>query len=94
MMGDSANDPNGCWSYVGRQGAQGGKDGQTVNFGSAGCFHIGTVVHEIMHAMGKYQLLDHPGRVTLKTEELFFFCFFLSSTIESREGRVILRLVS
>ena len=35
-------------------------------------------------------LLDHPGRVTLKIEELFF----LSSTIESREGRVILRLVS
>ena len=41
--------------------------------------------------------MDHPGRVTLKTEELFcfvLFCCFLSSTIESREGRVILRLVS
>ena len=38
-------------------------------------------------------LLDHPGRVTLKTEELFC-CLVLSSTIESREGRVILRLVS
>ena len=56
-MGDDDNDPNGCWSYVGRQGAQGGKAGQTVNLGSSGCFFIGTVVHEIMHGLGQYQLM-------------------------------------
>ena len=56
-MGDDDNDPNGCWSYVGRQGAQGGKAGQTVNLGSAGCFFIGTVVHEIMHGLGQYDKL-------------------------------------
>ena len=33
-------------------------------------------------------LLDHPGRVTLKTEELFFFvCFFVfHHRMQGREG--------
>ena len=51
-MGDDDNDPSGCWAYVGRQGAQGGKQGQTVNLGSPDCFNIGTIVHEILHTLG------------------------------------------
>ena len=52
-MGDAENDPSGCWAYVGCQGAQGGKGGQTVNYGAEGCFNMGTVVHEILHSLGK-----------------------------------------
>ena len=51
-MGDAENDPSGCWAYVGYQGAQGGKRGQTVNYGDEGCFNMGTVVHEILHSLG------------------------------------------
>ena len=53
-MGDDNNDPSGCWAYVGCQGAQGGKGGQTVNLGSPGCFNVGTILHEIVHSLGKY----------------------------------------
>eukprot|EP00092_Neocalanus_flemingeri_P028146 GFUD01030567.1.p1 GENE.GFUD01030567.1~~GFUD01030567.1.p1 ORF type:complete len:516 (-),score=125.26 GFUD01030567.1:65-1612(-) len=52
-MGDSNNyDPNRCFSYVGRQGAQGGKKGKTINLGSSGCFNLGTVLHETLHSLG------------------------------------------
>ena len=47
---------------------------------------------EFIVSVSVNKILDHPGRVTLKTEELFVV--LLSSTIESREGRVILKLVS
>ena len=51
--GDAFNDPNGCWAYIGRQGAQGGKAGQTVNLGATadGCFNPGTITHEILHSL-------------------------------------------
>ena len=52
-MGDVYNDPGGCWAYVGCQGAQGGKSGQTVNLGSPGCFNMGTILHEILHSLGE-----------------------------------------
>ena len=52
-MGDEHNDPSGCWAYVGCQGAQGGKTGQTINLGSSGCFNMGTILHEIMHSLGE-----------------------------------------
>ena len=51
-MGDDDNDHNGCWSYVGSQGAIGGREGQTINLGSLGCFNKGIVLHEILHALG------------------------------------------
>ena len=54
-MGDANNNPNRCWSYVGRQGAQGGKTGQTINLGSPECMNMGKILHEIMHSLGKYQ---------------------------------------
>ena len=52
-MGDANNNPNRCWSYVGRQGAQGGKTGQTINLGSPECMNMGKILHEIMHSLGK-----------------------------------------
>lgn len=38
---------SGCWSSVGRIGGK-----QTVNLQSGGCTRIGTIEHEIMHALG------------------------------------------
>ncbi|XP_017890270.1 zinc metalloproteinase nas-13 [Ceratina calcarata] len=40
---------SGCWSYVGRLGK-----GQVVNLQNPGCVRHGTVVHELMHAIGFY----------------------------------------
>ncbi|KOC64282.1 Astacin, partial [Habropoda laboriosa] len=37
----------GCWSYVGRQ-----NNGQVVNLQNPGCVYHGTIVHELLHAIG------------------------------------------
>ncbi|KAF7992668.1 hypothetical protein HCN44_005012 [Aphidius gifuensis] len=39
----------GCWSSVGRQGKE-----QVINLQNPGCMKHGTIVHEIMHAVGFY----------------------------------------
>jgi len=49
--GDENNLPGGCYSYVGCQGAQGGKSGQIINLGR-GCVNKGLLLHEILHALG------------------------------------------
>lgn len=42
------NDPSGCWSSVGKIGGK-----QEVNLQTPGCMSkIGTVLHEVMHALG------------------------------------------
>jgi hypothetical protein len=53
---DTNYSPHVCWAYLGCQGAQGGKAGQTVNLGTAECFNPGTITHEIMHSLGRTQL--------------------------------------
>jgi hypothetical protein len=52
-MGDLKNDPNLCFSHVGRVGAQGGRRGQIINLGSPGCLAFGIILHETLHALGK-----------------------------------------
>ncbi|XP_011300427.1 zinc metalloproteinase nas-13 [Fopius arisanus] len=39
----------GCWSSVGRQGK-----GQVINLQNPGCLKRGTIIHEILHALGFY----------------------------------------
>lgn len=39
----------GCWSSVGRQGKE-----QVINLQNPGCMKHGTIVHEMMHAVGFY----------------------------------------
>ena len=51
---DPANNASLCWAYLGRQGAVGGKSGQTVNLGSDDCYNRGTYLHETMHSLGRY----------------------------------------
>ena len=50
------NDPNGCWAYVGKHASVGGADGQSINL-SRGCVNMGTVLHEVMHSLGRLCLL-------------------------------------
>ncbi|XP_058454206.1 zinc metalloproteinase nas-14-like [Malaya genurostris] len=48
----------GCWSNVGRASKD---DNTVVNLGSK-CFETGTVVHELMHALGFYHEFVRPDR--------------------------------
>lgn len=52
-MGDSERLAAGCWSFMGNVGAQGGKAGQSLNLGGAGCLVREVVLHEVLHALGK-----------------------------------------
>ncbi|KAK3896133.1 hypothetical protein Pcinc_000182 [Petrolisthes cinctipes] len=40
---------NGCWSYVGTIGGM-----QRLSLDTNGCVYVGTVIHELMHAIGFY----------------------------------------
>ena len=52
LQGDTKLHAYGCYSYVGRVSPQGGHRGQVVNLGAPECLAVGTVIHEILHAMG------------------------------------------
>ena len=51
-MGDKDRSANGCWSFVGNVGPQGGKAGQSLNLGG-GCLEKEIILHEVLHALGK-----------------------------------------
>ena len=54
-MGDNDYPAEGCWAYPGKVGSVGGENGQTVNL-SFDCLTVGTVIHEVMHSLGKRSL--------------------------------------
>uniref|UniRef100_A0A182PCD6 Metalloendopeptidase n=1 Tax=Anopheles epiroticus TaxID=199890 RepID=A0A182PCD6_9DIPT len=53
------NGESGCWSYVGRSTRN---SENQVNLQSPDCVDIGTVVHELMHAIGFYHEFTRPDR--------------------------------
>uniref|UniRef100_A0A182W0X2 Metalloendopeptidase n=1 Tax=Anopheles minimus TaxID=112268 RepID=A0A182W0X2_9DIPT len=53
------NGESGCWSYVGRSTRN---TENQVNLQSPECVDIGTVVHELMHALGFYHEFTRPDR--------------------------------
>ncbi|KAJ6636300.1 Zinc metalloproteinase nas-4 [Pseudolycoriella hygida] len=48
---------NGCNSYVGRTGGK-----QPMNLQSPGCMNVGTIMHEMIHALGFYHEQSRPDR--------------------------------
>ena len=52
-VGDEANPPYACFSFVGRIG----NAGQIINLGSPECLAIGTILHETFHGLGWFSLL-------------------------------------
>lgn len=59
---------DGCWSYIGRlYNIGGGVDGENSQAGQRlslgeGCIHKGTIVHELLHALGFIHEHNKPGR--------------------------------
>uniref|UniRef100_A0A182NRI0 Metalloendopeptidase n=1 Tax=Anopheles dirus TaxID=7168 RepID=A0A182NRI0_9DIPT len=53
------NGATGCWSYVGRNSRN---TENQVNLQTPSCVTIGTVVHELMHAIGFYHEFTRPDR--------------------------------
>ncbi|GFG36495.1 hypothetical protein Cfor_04647, partial [Coptotermes formosanus] len=63
---------SGCWSYVGRQGGR-----QQLNLEPSapgvGCFRLGTIEHELLHALGFYHQQSATERddyVTIRWENI------------------------
>jgi hypothetical protein len=62
---------SGCWSYVGMQRAKHKK--QTVNFAHTCTKRIGTMAHEMIHALGFWHAQSHTDRdefVKINTENI------------------------
>ena len=57
-IGITGND-TGCWSYVGRLG---GRQELNLQRGSPGCVHVGTIEHEMLHALGTWHEQSRPDR--------------------------------
>ena len=53
---DVVNYGSGCWSYIGMLG--GGQDLHLAD----GCFSIGTIEHEFLHALGVHHEQNRPDR--------------------------------
>ena len=51
-VGDEANPPYACFSFVGRIG----NAGQIINLGSPQCLSIGMILHETLHGLGWFTL--------------------------------------
>ncbi|XP_059209603.1 high choriolytic enzyme 2-like [Centropristis striata] len=59
---------DGCWSYLGRQGG-----GQPISLKRNGCLFMGTVQHEVLHALGfhhEHVRSDRDKYVQILTENI------------------------